>query len=116
MGVAHKHELYRYIRFNTAVEKVEWNDITKTWTVAVKVSGGKEAEFGSSYTITSQYLVSAVGQLNVPNYPALDGLERFGGKLMHSARWIGRTGSRKRELQLSVSVQPLPRSFQKLQK
>jgi cation diffusion facilitator CzcD-associated flavoprotein CzcO len=24
---------------------------------------------------------------NVPNYPALDGLEQFGGKLMHSARW-----------------------------
>ena len=85
--MAHKYELYRYIRFNTVVEKAEWNDTTKTWNIAVNVGGGKEAEFGSSYTITSQYLVSAVGQLNFPHYPEIDGLEQFGGKLMHSARW-----------------------------
>lgn len=51
------------------------------------VSGGKETEFGSSYTITSDFLVSAVGQLNFPKYPDYPGLSDFKGKIMHSARW-----------------------------
>ena len=37
--------------------------------------------------MTSDFLVSAVGQLNVPKYPDIDGLDSFSGKLMHSARW-----------------------------
>jgi len=53
----------------------------------VSVQGTKDAEFGSSYTITSDFLVSAVGQLNVPKFPDIPGLDEFKGKLMHSARW-----------------------------
>lgn len=49
--------------------------------------GGKEVEFGEAYTISSDFLVSAVGQLNVPQQPDIEGLEMFKGKLMHSARW-----------------------------
>ena len=37
--------------------------------------------------VTSDFLVSAVGQLNVPKYPKIDGLKQFKGKVMHSARW-----------------------------
>jgi cation diffusion facilitator CzcD-associated flavoprotein CzcO len=37
--------------------------------------------------VTSSFLVSAVGQLNVPKYPDIKGLESFKGKFMHSARW-----------------------------
>jgi cation diffusion facilitator CzcD-associated flavoprotein CzcO len=33
------------------------------------------------------FLVSAVGQLNVPSYPKIPGIEDYAGKLMHSARW-----------------------------
>ena len=49
--------------------------------------GSKDAEFGKEYTVTSDFLVSAVGQLNVPKYPDIQGLKSFSGKLMHSARW-----------------------------
>lgn len=49
--------------------------------------GGKEAECHTMYTITSDFLVSAVGQLNVPKYPEIPGIEKFKGKKMHSARW-----------------------------
>jgi cation diffusion facilitator CzcD-associated flavoprotein CzcO len=31
--------------------------------------------------------VSGVGQLNLPHYPEIEGLDDFKGKLMHSARW-----------------------------
>lgn len=53
----------------------------------VKRLGGSEAEHGDVYSIQSQFLVSAVGQLNSPKYPSLKGLQSFGGRTMHSARW-----------------------------
>ena len=57
------------------------------WKVDVKVSGDKESEFSNKYTITTDYLVSAVGQLNQPRYPNIPGIKDFKGKIMHSARW-----------------------------
>ena len=57
------------------------------WETRVKVAGGKDAEFGATYTITSDFLVSAVGQLNLPKFPNIPGIETFEGKMMHSARW-----------------------------
>lgn len=53
----------------------------------MKVTGGKAAEFGETYTIKSSYLVSAVGQLNTPRWPDIPGKEDFKGTKMHSARW-----------------------------
>jgi len=34
-----------------------------------------------------RYVVSAIGALHIPNKPAFKGLNRFQGKLMHSAEW-----------------------------
>ena len=85
--MAHKYELYRYIRFNTAVDGAKWDDAEKKWKTTVSVEGVKDAEFGSTYTITSDFLVSAVGQLNVPKLPDIPGVDEFRGKIMHSARW-----------------------------
>lgn len=87
VGVAQKYELYRYVRFNSTVKKANWDDATKKWHVDVQVEGGKDAEFGSEYTMKSDFLVSAVGQLNQPKWPAIDGLDTYKGKVMHSARW-----------------------------
>lgn len=87
MRVAQKYELYRYVRFNTAVDSAQWDEASKRWKTTVSVQGGKDAEFTSTYTISSDYLVSAVGQLNMPRLPDISGLGEFKGKLMHSARW-----------------------------
>lgn len=85
--MAEKYDLYKYIRFNSAIEEASWDDASKTWKSTVKVLGGKEVEFHERYDITSDFLVSAVGQLNQPHYPEIPGLENFKGKIMHSARW-----------------------------
>lgn len=85
--MANKYQLYKYIRFNTAVEAATWDDEKKRWKVDVKVTGGKDAEFSPSYSIESDFLVSAVGQLNQPRYPDIPGLGDFKGKVVHSARW-----------------------------
>lgn len=51
------------------------------------MSGAKDSEFIESYELTTEFLVSAVGQLNVPSWPSIDGLDDFAGRVMHSARW-----------------------------
>jgi hypothetical protein len=85
--VAQKYGLYKYIRFNTSVEGATWEDSTNRWKVDVKVTGEKDAEFNPAYSIDCDFLVSAVGQLNQPRYPEIEGLQDFKGKIMHSARW-----------------------------
>lgn len=86
-GVARKYNLYKHIRFNSTVEKARWDEAEKKWKISVRVSGDKDAEFAEGYTIASDFLVSAVGQLNMPQYPKIPGLDDFKGKKMHSARW-----------------------------
>ncbi|MCJ1304539.1 hypothetical protein MMC08_007352 [Hypocenomyce scalaris] len=79
--------LNQYTRFNTSVDQATWDDAEKKWKVDVQVSNGKDSEYASAYTISCDHLLSAVGQLNVPQYPAIAGLDSFTGKKMHSARW-----------------------------
>ncbi|KAF1847357.1 flavin-binding monooxygenase-like protein [Cucurbitaria berberidis CBS 394.84] len=86
-NVARKYNLYKYIRFNTSVESATWDDSKNRWKVDVTITGGKDAEFNPAYSIECDFLVSAVGQLNQPRYPDIDGLKDFKGKIMHSARW-----------------------------
>ncbi|RMZ67005.1 flavin-binding monooxygenase [Pyrenophora seminiperda CCB06] len=86
-GVARKYNLYKYIRFNTAVDAATWDDAKKRWKVDVRVTGGKDAEFTLEYSIECDFLISAVGQLNKPYVPDIEGMQDFKGKIMHSARW-----------------------------
>ncbi|KAF4220785.1 hypothetical protein CNMCM6805_003155 [Aspergillus fumigatiaffinis] len=87
IGVAEKYGLYKHIRFNSAVEEARWDDADLKWKLRVNVSGGKDSQYLESYEITTDFLVSAVGQLNVPRMPDIPGLDDYKGKLMHSARW-----------------------------
>lgn len=87
-GVAQKYELYRYVRFNTCVDSARWDDDTNKWNTTVSVLGGKDTGFGGgTYTMASDFVVSGVGQLNLPKFPDIAGLSEFEGRLMHSARW-----------------------------
>lgn len=85
--VAQKWGLFQKIRFNTGVSAARWDDTAGHWKIDVQVTGDKEAEFGRQYSINADYLVSAVGQLNMPSYPEVPHLDSFKGKIMHSARW-----------------------------
>ncbi|KAJ5689875.1 FAD-binding monooxygenase ktnD [Penicillium macrosclerotiorum] len=87
VDIAEKHGLYKHIRFNSTVEEARWDDSQSKWNTTVKVTGQKDSEFSNSYLITSEFLISAVGQLNAPQTPNIPGLDDFNGKLMHSARW-----------------------------
>jgi cation diffusion facilitator CzcD-associated flavoprotein CzcO len=86
--VAQEYQLLQHFRFNTEVVDARWDEGARKWRVHVKtVSGSKEAEYNPDYEIKTDFLVSAVGQLNVPQWPEIEGIETFNGKKMHSARW-----------------------------
>ena len=70
-----------HIRFNTSVESVEFDEKTYTWRVRVKSADGV------SQTLEAQSVISAVGQLNRPRLPDIEGRETFNGISFHSARW-----------------------------
>lgn len=86
--MAQEYKLYEHIRFSSTAEAATWDDELKKWRTSVTVAkGNKEAEASSNYTISSDFFVSAVGQLSQPKWPEIDGMDSFKGKTMHSARW-----------------------------
>ncbi|MEO5898961.1 MAG: NAD(P)/FAD-dependent oxidoreductase [Ilumatobacteraceae bacterium] len=69
-----------HIRLNTEVTSIEYDDVSGMWTLCLL---GPEGES----THTANAVISAVGQLNRPQYPNIDGRETFAGPAFHSARW-----------------------------
>lgn len=75
-----------HVRFDTEVLGATWSDDTGTWTLRIR-GGGRDGRDGVEESVEANALVSAVGQLNRPNLPAIDGIETFDGPWFHSARW-----------------------------
>ena len=69
------------IRFSTEVQSMHYDDESGLWQVAVSCPDGARE------TLTANVVISAVGQLNRPNIPDLDGLDSFRGESFHSAGW-----------------------------
>jgi 4-hydroxyacetophenone monooxygenase len=89
-----RQELHRYfeecvdefgirpnIRFGTEVTSVEWDEASGTWTLDLLGPDGHEQ------TLTAQAVISAVGQLNRPQLPPIEGRDSFAGPSFHSAEW-----------------------------
>ena len=74
-GVADKHQLRERIRFNSEVAGASYDSANALWTVRLQ----------DGTALQSQFLVSAVGQLHLPNTPTIPGQETFAGEQFHSA-------------------------------
>lgn len=70
-----------HIRFSSTVQRSVWSDETKRWTVHYTDADGAER------TIEGDAVISAVGQLNRPLWPTIDGIADFEGPYFHSAEW-----------------------------
>lgn len=68
------------IEFGTTVEALTWVAAAQHWIVAT-VRDGERRERAFRVVIT------AVGGLNRPKLPAIDGLDDFGGPVVHTAQW-----------------------------
>jgi 4-hydroxyacetophenone monooxygenase len=99
-----REELHRYFRmcvdefgirdntrFGTEVSSVVWDDDTATWTLELVGPDGEED------SLRANAVISAVGQLNRPQLPSIEGRDSFAGPSFHSAEWdhgVDLTGAR----------------------
>nr|4AP1_A Chain A, STEROID MONOOXYGENASE [Rhodococcus rhodochrous] len=75
--VADRFDLRRDIRFDTRVTSAVLDEEGLRWTV--RTDRGDE--------VSARFLVVAAGPLSNANTPAFDGLDRFTGDIVHTARW-----------------------------
>ncbi|WP_060650836.1 flavin-containing monooxygenase [Rhodococcus pyridinivorans] len=75
--VADRFDLRRDIRFDTRVTSAVLDEDALRWTV--RTDRGDE--------VSARFLVVAAGPLSNANTPAFDGLDRFTGDIVHTARW-----------------------------
>ena len=78
--IASKYDLRKKIRFGVEVEGAEFDETRSIWRVTIK---------GSGEVLEAPVLITAVGQLNRPRFPDIEGIESFRGPAFHSARWRG---------------------------
>ena len=82
-AIADRFELVPDALFHTGVTRAEWDERASRW--RVRTDRGDD--------LSCRYYVLAVGILNLMKLPAIPGMERFGGRAFHTARWdYGYTG------------------------
>ena len=79
--IAREYDLLDSIIFEAEVSSARYDEQRRGWTVAYETSDG------TKHSIESTVLVSAVGQLNRPKIPDVEGREGFDGPQMHTAQW-----------------------------
>ena len=77
---ARKHHVDEHIRYGCTVERMDWDDDTRRWTIVT-------VEHGEVGSYQARAVISAAGALHLPSYPDIPGAGRFGGNSFHSARW-----------------------------
>ena len=80
-GTARDLGLGECIRFGSEVTEARFDEAAQAWSVTVRTADGNVT------TETVDAVVCAVGQLNRPSLPALDGRDSFTGPSFHSAAW-----------------------------
>ena len=76
-NTADRHGMRPFIRLNQEVVSARYDDDTATWTIGTR--DGKQWR--------CRHFVMAAGPLHVPSWPNIPGLDRFQGRMFHSARW-----------------------------
>ena len=74
---AEKYGVTRYIRYRSRAVRSQFDNARDVWTT----------EIDDGTVVTSRYVIAATGLFGQPIVPAIPGLETFGGKTMHTARW-----------------------------
>jgi cation diffusion facilitator CzcD-associated flavoprotein CzcO len=73
--VAEQHGVTKHIRFGDRVQRCTLSD--GRWSLAT--ASGHRDQF--------DVVIAATGVLHHPKYPAIEGIDTFGGTMFHSARW-----------------------------
>ncbi len=76
-SIAKKFGFHGNALFHTLITALRWDEKIKRWRIST--SRGDE--------IRARFVIMANGFLNTPKLPGIPGIERFKGKMFHSARW-----------------------------
>ncbi|KAF7359004.1 hypothetical protein MSAN_01241100 [Mycena sanguinolenta] len=77
-----KYNLYSRTVFNRLVTSAEWSNKDELYHIV-----SEDVVTGEQFTTTAKILISAIGILEIPNFPSIAGLSSFKGDMFHSARW-----------------------------
>ena len=75
--VADKFDLRRHMQFDVAVTAAHYDDDTRSWTVTTN----------DGRTLTTRYLITALGLLSAATPPKYPGAETFKGQAWHTYYW-----------------------------
>ncbi|MCU1393907.1 MAG: hapE, partial [Ilumatobacteraceae bacterium] len=84
-------DVRKNVRFGASVRSATWDEAESMWTVVYNTADGAE------HTVRANAVISAVGQLNRPAWPTIEGIDTFAGTYFHSAEWrhdVDLTGKR----------------------
>jgi len=79
--VAGTYDLRRHIRLSTEVTEARYDQDEAVWRISAKDKDG------ATLDLVARVLVSAVGVLNRPKLPDIEGLQCFKGPAFHTAQW-----------------------------
>src|SRR5690242_9956917 len=79
--VMDKHDIGKHVLWETEVTEASWDDDSATWTVHTR------DRHGATTTLSARAVISAVGQLNRPHVPVIEGQQAFAGPAFHSSEW-----------------------------
>jgi 4-hydroxyacetophenone monooxygenase len=80
-AVMDRHDIGKHVMWETEVTDASWDDASATWTVRARDRNGATTE------LSARAVISAVGQLDRPHLPAIDGQQDFAGPAFHSSEW-----------------------------
>lgn len=78
-GRVEKADVRKYIRFNTAVRNISYDESTELFTVTVQDHTSDEI-----YSEDFDHVVIASGHFSTPKTPYFSGFESFGGRILHA--------------------------------
>ena len=75
------------IRFGTTVESLAWDEEACRWNLRLQTAVDGAGADAATETVSVGAVVSAVGQLNRPLMPRIEGMDDFAGEKFHSSVW-----------------------------
>lgn len=74
--VVAKRGVRKYIRFNQNVRAITWDEDQQLWLVQTQTTKYR-----------ARTVIASYGPLATPALPRIDGIDTFGGKIIHTGRW-----------------------------
>lgn len=81
-SVAEKYNIISRCRFNTMCKSMIWDQNRQLWTCTLE-----DIVTGRTFIHEAPVVISAIGTLDRPYIPSIEGAAQFQGTIFHSARW-----------------------------